>query len=300
MLPYQDNALRGNVQVPCRTPFTIANLAPGKYLVSALTFPAKPIAAPTAARDPSKSISQVEAELKDAAIFIMSRNTVTELSVAEGADEEIVLDYSITYEVEAKFQCDCTQPVAPAAMQTHNILGEIQFTIVQLPEGSPPEMRNAPTRMRLPDRVARVKMAGLPVGFGLKEVLSNGIGTGAVFIPGTAAHQSLTVVLTDKPAHITASVLRDDKAVSGVHLIAARWPIEHVNDFPVYETVACNSEGNCAMDALSPTAWRIAAIPPENWDKLDLPGDLEQWLSRGEEITLQPGEFRALKLEPQD
>jgi hypothetical protein len=297
MLPYKDNALRGSVQGPCGTSFTVANLAPGRYRISAMTLPTNRFAA---ARDPSKSMSQIEAELRDAAMFMMSRNTSAEVSVVEGSDEDTVLDYESTFEVEAKLQCDCSQTMKRSVMVPRIVLGEIQFTLVELPEGAPPEMQNDATRMRLPRRPARVKAANLPAGFALKEVLSNGVATGGVFVPSAVARQSMTIVLTDKPARVSASVVHDDKPVPGVHIIAGRWPIEHIDNFPNYETAACDSQGQCAIDRLSPTTWSVIAVSADSWDKLELPGVLDQWLSAGEVITLLPGESRGLRFESQN
>ena len=296
MLVVHDNSLRGNLALECGADFTIAGLAPGRYRITAMTSPLK-VAKNLPIRVPGQTLSRGQAEMRDAIIFASALNTTAEVSVVEGSDEEIALQSGPLSDVSIQVRCDCAHPLKKLPVPTVTAAGELTLSLVELPEGAPEGMGETRTLLRMSNRSLRFSMKGLPPGIALKEVISNGAATGGIFVPSADSKQTLTVVLTDKAAHLTASVVQDDKPIAGAHVIAARWPLQRVDDFPVYEGMECNPEGKCSMDGVSPADWRIVAVTGHAWDRIDMPGVLEQWLSAGETITLLPGEGRALRLD---
>jgi hypothetical protein len=108
-------------------------------------------------------------------------------------------------------------------------------------------------------------------GIRFKEVIFQGRGTGSVFLPFPGVSKQVAeIVLTDKAAQFAARVSRDDKPAGGAQLVFPGWPLARFEDYPV---------------------------APADFEKRDMPGVIEDWLTRGEAVALEDGEAKTIRIE---
>jgi hypothetical protein len=262
--PVHEKATRGAIGVPCGSAFTLANLSPGDYKVVGMAL--GPRSNGGFAWGPNRPASEV-VPVKPADDPLPGF-AMTDVHVAEGSDDELDLAFESGFELTQKVECECAegwqekvQGAVPAALGAD---GNFQTVGPQT------------------DAV-KIGMSKMPAGMVIKEVLSNGRSTGSLFVPEKgAAAQTMTVVLTDKPARVSTEEAR---------VVMARWPLEMVDGFPDYQVV----KGEPA--AVAPGTYRKVGVNAEDWPRLDMPGVLESWLSRGQEFSVMAGETRVLRME---
>lgn len=148
----------------------------------------------------------------------------------------------------------------------------------------------------------RLHLTTLPGGFCVKEVRYNGVVVRDGIIPmeSPSMNHSLTLVLDDKPAAVTGTVMDGDKAVGGAWVIAARWPLPLNQIFIAAASATSDDQGRFQIPGLAPGEYRFVALRNRTDDRDRAPGKLEGALTASEKVELSEGTVQNLSLKPVD
>jgi hypothetical protein len=261
--PVHDKVSGAGIRVPCGSAFTFANLSPGEYKVVGLALGPKSNGgfAWTA-----NGASPVVVFPTRPAGDPVPRFAEADIRVAEGSDDDLDLTFESGFELTQRVACDCADGWQEK-VQDATALGLASDGSYQ--------------KIEAPTGAVKVGITRLRAGFVIKEVLSNGHSTGGLFVPDRdSAAQTLTVVLTDQPAGVSAESDR---------VVMARWPLDMVDGFPDYQVVKAETV------AIAPGAYRAVRVSDEDWARIEMPGVLEGLLGRGQEFTVAARENRVLQ-----
>jgi hypothetical protein len=137
----------------------------------------------------------------------------------------------------------------------------------------------------------------MPRAMRIKQISYNGVVAGSTFVPNPhAAGQSMTIVLTDRPAHVTGTVHREGNPAAGARVAVARWPLSMTDDFPEYEAVESDGHGAFAMDLAAGT-YRMTSVDAAAWSLAEMPDVLARWIASGTEFTVAEDERKVLGIE---
>jgi hypothetical protein len=139
---------------------------------------------------------------------------------------------------------------------------------------------------------------GLPAKYYVKEIRYNGRVAEEGFINATADAQ-MEIVIDDKAAGVTGSVVSGDTLVEDGLVAAMRWPLpaaEDFNDTQFESGVVRIRQGKFQFMGLAPGDYRIAAVPLSERSRLRDWNGLNQLLGGVETTRLGPSEARTLTL----
>ena len=145
----------------------------------------------------------------------------------------------------------------------------------------------------------RVEISGVPPGGYVKEIRYNGVPIDGKVLPlnMSAMAQTIMVVVDDKPAAISGTVMKGDQAVSKPFLILARWPLARNQVFiPTAQTTA-GGDGKFQFGGLAPGEYRIVAVADRGEYENRSPGTVERALASATKIEVSAGGFQNVKVE---
>jgi hypothetical protein len=249
----------------CNQPFTIPNLSPGDYRIRASAFVTTALAA------------------------------FAEIKVAPGSDLDLTLTPTgAVISGKIVYQCleDCSEV---EKVQQVNLTPAIPDPYAY-PSGGKVDEQGAFQLLVLYPGAMRLAVEPSPKQFFIRQVLYNGADVGTTFAPDTSASGQMEIILSDQPARLTGTVLKDGKPATGTHVLLAPWPLRPPAGWPAYQATAADGNGGFAFQTLVPGKYHVLSLEAKEWDQKDLPGRLIGWLSAADEIELAPKESRAIVL----
>ena len=144
----------------------------------------------------------------------------------------------------------------------------------------------------------QVTVMGLPAKYYVQEIRYNGRAAEQGFINATPGAQ-MEIVVDDKAAGVTGSVVSGDKLVEEGLVVAMRWPLlaaDNFNDIQFQSGVVPIRQGEFQFRGLAPGDYRIAAVPLSERSRLLDWNGLNQLLSGVETTRLGPSESRTRTL----
>jgi Carboxypeptidase regulatory-like domain len=248
------------VNLTCSTPLVIGALAPGRYrLQSMVRF--------------ATLIEPVEVKLEE------ETDTDLELKAIKPAP------------IAGRITCDCKTPITDGSyMQVSFETGETAMIIDVANDGG----FKGPTIFA---GTTRIDVKRLPPGMYVKQALYNGVDRGQ-FIPLSQDVPGwLEITLSDRPAGITGTVVRDGQPASGNYVIVARWPLVPDAQSPSYVTAEIDAAGSFKIVDLAPGTYRVASVDPVAWARRNEPDAVVSWLKSAREIKLSEDQISTIALE---
>ena len=150
----------------------------------------------------------------------------------------------------------------------------------------------------------RLQIRSLGAGAYVKEIRYNGAVVAGDFVPLNkgALSQSLTIVLDDKPAALTGTVLKAGKAVAEAVAVVARWPLP--DDGGQLQTdmlfARTGSDGNFQLGGLAPGEYRAIGATVEAFINTSGLESVRRALAAAPKLELGPRAVRNLTLEAVD
>ncbi len=267
-------ATRGHAKLPCKGPFTVANVAPGTY---------------------------------DLAVWISGQH----ISQRASAHSEVVMqddDIEITVQprlpISLNGRLEFSNPATDAASRQRMTEG-LQVRLSPTKALGFAEERPAHTAADgsfavslIPSSEIRISLLGLSAPYYLKEIFYNGSRLhGAVFQPNLyAMEHSLALVVGEDGATISGSVLSDGKPLPEAVVVAVPWPLRYEEDFPVFTPATCDAQGRFEMKAVPPGRYRFVAVAPSAAAQIHAPGVLSAWAEGGQDVLVASRESKVIRL----
>jgi hypothetical protein len=143
----------------------------------------------------------------------------------------------------------------------------------------------------------RAEFLNLPQDLYVKKIAVDGRETGPIVAAPTGARVSIEIVLSDSPATIAGTVVREDKPVARAHVVAVPWPMRMTDGYPDFASGETGDDGAFTIDKLAPGTYKVVSVGPLEWSRKDEPGVVETWPASGDDITLAAKESRRVRLE---
>ena len=120
---------------------------------------------------------------------------------------------------------------------------------------------------------------------------------GPIVAAPTGARVSIEIVLSDSPATIAGTVVREDKPVARAHVVAVPWPTRMTDGYPDFASGETGDNEAFTIYKLAPGTYKVVSVGPLEWSRKDEPGVVETWPASGDDITLAEEESRRVRLE---
>lgn len=145
----------------------------------------------------------------------------------------------------------------------------------------------------VPAVLHRISIGGIGAGNYVKEIRYNGSP-----IPGrtlefqrSAIGHTITVVIDDKPAAITGSVVKNDKPVPRPFVVVAKWPLPSDESFNYSAVITGNDDGKFQVAGLAPGEYRVVALATRDEYDRRTPNALERAFAAAKRVDLSPSAF---------
>jgi hypothetical protein len=237
------------------------------------------------------------------------------LRIEEGSDLDVDMTFEPALDIAGKVECECADGWKDAIAGARINVGPPRVVRgrsisapadpIREPERSgqaanQPDVVDAQNTFRIVGSFAgalQLAVEPMPRGMRIKEARYNGSAGGNTFVPDPhATGQVLTIRLTDKPAHLTGTVYRDGNRQHGAHVAIAPWPLSMIDDFPEYEAIESDQNGEFATELAAGT-YRVISVDQAGWASAEMPDVLARWFASGKELVLADGERKALSIE---
>lgn len=107
----------------------------------------------------------------------------------------------------------------------------------------------------------------------------------------------LEIVIGDKPASLSGTVMNGASPAQGAGVVLVKWPIARIDPFRPYQFSATSGEnGKFQLTGLPPGEYRVLAIPVGGLLQLGEPGVLNQLAASAERVTLERGGSQTVEL----
>lgn len=108
---------------------------------------------------------------------------------------------------------------------------------------------------------------------------------------------SAEIFLTDKPGALTGVATGDSKAMPENHAVLVRWPLPPDATYSEFKSSAVNAAGEFSFVEVAAGMYRAAVVGPEQWAHQDEPGVVASWFASADDIAINEGEMKAIRLE---
>ncbi len=260
-------------QVSCGGDFLLRTLQPGSYMLylfdSGKAEHRKRVVMPFEVTDRNFDIK---------VSMVTGPDVAGRILVADGAKGPVLTTIKLALQTQGSLQfVDERQPVTPDAD------GNFRFPEVPLAR-------------------ERLTVSGLGTGYFVREVRYNGIALGGnIFVTdGGSPSQLLEVVIDNKPATVTGSVMDGDTLVGKPYVVLVRWPASPENIFLATKRTTGDDNGQFRFAGLAAGEYRVLAISQQIVPRLDEPNVLFRMLDSADAITVDRGSFQDLALKITD
>jgi hypothetical protein len=207
-----------------------------------------------------------------------------DIHVDEGTDLDLQLKLTNAARISGKIVCDCEMPPAVAGMRIRMVPLQDNGLDSSFEVGED----GAFADVAVFAGPAHVDIGNTPNGFHVTSSLF------LTAVPGSTA--AMEIVLSDRTATVTGTVLNDSKPAPGDHVVIARWPLQFVDGYADYKSAMADGSGAWTIPDLAPGVYRAAAVGPADWVFKDMPNVVDGWLAAVDEITLPAKETRIVSL----
>jgi hypothetical protein len=292
MTPIHDRAMRGDMKAVCGSAFTVRDLSPGIYRIEVVIANTNDLGG---FAYPSNGPTIYQVGMPASGTPLPNFGSA-DVRIEEGSDVDVEMTFEQAIDVAGKIECECADGWQ-AAIAGARIWPAPTGTISGRSWGETVGENNTFRMVGSFGGDAEIELDPMPKGMMLKQILSNGAITGDRFVPrGRVGGQSVKVVLTDRPAHLSGTIYREGKAEPGARVAVARWPLSTAADFPNYRSAECDDRGQFAME-LAPGTYRVTGVDASEWGRAGMPDVLAGWIASGQEFTVIEDERRVLRIE---
>jgi hypothetical protein len=158
-------------------------------------------------------------------------------------------------------------------------------------------------RLRASSGPHDLKLAGLPEGYYLRDVICNGVpvhNRHGVALGAGAMRWTLKLVLDNRPATLSGEVSEGTSRFPRPYVVLVPSPAEGEDPFARMVTVSGDADGAFTFSGLAPGNYRILAIRDSSRAELDRPHVLEWQLRTAEQIELGDLESKHVSLKLTD
>ncbi len=261
---------RARVSLHCGDSFTISNVVPGAYELSAnvLDVPAA-----------KRNFADVEVSISD-------------------EDVDIVLPLAAPRPLTGRIKMPDGAPALPLERLTVGLqpLGTLPF-----PDEATPVRVAGDGRFTLwlfGRKNYEVIVRGLEQPYCVKTIAYNGSDLpAAVFSPNLySLDQTLEIAVSDRAAILDGTVARGESAASNVKVLVAPWPLQMKANHPAFELVTTDENGHFVCPPLPPGTYRILTYDAAAQSRLERPYELAQALFGAPAVELSDGIRKSLSL----
>jgi hypothetical protein len=257
-------------EVPCRSRFTVVNLAPGEYDIGA-----------------SGKVGGQEVRFFQTAI-VVDRDLEIDLPASPPITVHGRLEFPDGFPADLKSKLSFR-----GVFDGKGTFGDLSGLIAE--DGSF-------TLAARSQGTIDLQLTGLPAlsPYYLSEMLYNGsaVRDGFWELNPRAMTQTLDVKLSDKGATLRGKVLLKGDPVPNASLIAVPWPVRWKGAFPVEFFCAGTEDGTFNLAGLPPDSYHVLAVPTSAWrSTLQKPGALAALAEPGTSVDMGPGASQDVSLD---
>lgn len=264
------NAPRANQTLPCGASFTLKNLSPGIYQMSAHV-------RGRALGERTYAFSEVSVVDRDVEVELEPRLPLR-VTVRAHLPDAAVLEkpIRITWRPSRGLAFWDEQPVQLDA--------QLRAVIDWLDRGE-----------------ATIGWRDLPEGFYVREATYNGakVDLSHWRVNAYALTHSLEVWFSDQGATLSGLVTRQDEAIPEAVLAVISWPIV-AGEFPTSRRAQADAEGRFTVKSLPPGHYRVVACAPDRAARLERPGVLAALAAGAEDLSLAEGGTAQVRMVPSE
>jgi hypothetical protein len=142
------------------------------------------------------------------------------------------------------------------------------------------------------------EVTGVPDGYCVREVRYNGTPVRGSLVPfqNGGGLRMLEIVLDDKPAVVSGTVMTGDRPVGNAQVLLTPWPVDSPNAVWPPRQATAGDDGKFQFSGLGPGEYLLVALPPALKEKWREPGALQQLLSRAAKVKLEERGFQTVTL----
>jgi hypothetical protein len=221
--------------------------------------------------------------------------TTADFKVIEGGNLNIELQPPAVSEIRGSVICECEATFVPGPNRTSlgfhppartSLIAAFDFNGDGVFEGR-----------TVWSGSAQMEFLNLPPSLYVKRILLNGAETGEFVTVAPGLPMSIDITLSDTPAGLSGTVVRDGKTAPHDHVIVVPWPIRLVDGYPDFVSAQAGGNGEFVFPKLAPGTYKVVSVGPAEWSRKDEPGVVESWIFGIDDTTLGEKESRAVRLE---
>jgi hypothetical protein len=152
------------------------------------------------------------------------------------------------------------------------------------------------TNVRATEQWAEV--TGVPEGYCVRQIRYNGTPVRGWLVPfqNGGVSRTLEIVLDDKPAVVSGTVMKGDRPVGNAQVLLTPWPVDSPNAVWPPRQATADGDGKFRFFGLASGDYLLVALPPELREKWREPGILQLLLRQAKKVTLAERSFETVTL----